>query len=418
MYKRQKRVMAPVASSSVVRFEAADRMITLVGREYVGLVNALTPAGAGSTSAFSTTFGLLRPTDTQLFSWMSAIAAKFEKYKFHKLCFVYEPQCPTSTSGSVAMWFDPDPTHTIPADWNNMINTGVNTHGAPWTSHVLNVPPHLCGGRQKYYTKSEFADANIQSSVVVGFQPAPPTDPLEYFAGIYGFATQDIGPGVAGQAQNVPVGKVYLDYAITLQTQAVNTWNLTSMISGLPIGAEPASNSGSGLIMKQPFTWPTQAGVYSYVDIIGHGQNAAPGTAPPPIPYQVGGNKYWNQNATTYYSTIINNLDCLLSVFCRTVAGNLVLLRLRIVRGSNADVPAGTSYQIDSTASGQGAAVAGVYSPWTMVPSALASQSVVWQGFLRLYAGDQLGFEVDTGGNMQLADSSVSILPCPFNLNK
>lgn len=417
MYKRQKRVSAPVASSSVVRFEAADRAISLVGREYVGLVSAQLPAGVGSTSTFSTTFGLLRPTDTQLFSWMSAIASKFEKYKFNKLCFVYEPQCPTSTSGSVAMWFDPDPTHTVPADWNNMINTGVNTHGAPWTSHVLNVPLHLCAGRRQYYTKSEFADANINSSVVVGFQPAPPTDPLEYFAGMYGFATQDIGPGVVAST-TVPVGKVYLDYAITLKTQATNTWNLTSMIKAVPVAAEPASNSGSGLLMKAPYTWPTQAGVYSYVDIIGHGQNAAPGNVPPPIPFQVGGNKYWNQNATTNIATIINNIDCCLSVGCRTVAGNLVLMRLRVVRGPNSDVAPGTSYQIDATAAGQAAAVSGVYAPWYMIPSAMAAQAVLWVGYLRLYAGDQLNFEVDTGGNMQLSDCSVQVLPCPFGLSQ
>lgn len=415
MYKRSKRVSAPVASSSVVRFEAADRAISLVGREYVGLVNAVTPAGAGTTSAFSTTFSLLRPTDTQLFSWMSAIASKFEKYKFMKLCFVYEPQCPTSTSGSVALWFDPDPTHSVPSDWNNMINTGVNTHGAPWTSHVLNVPLHLCAGRRQYYTKNEFADANAQGSVVVGFLPAPPTDPLEYYAGMFGFATQDIGPGVAGAAVNVPVGKVYLDYAISLQTQATNTWNLTSLIKGVPVGAEPAANSGSGLVKKTNFVgqWPPAPGTNGSVnngdlDLFG---NYSTSTA---VPYASAGSQYFSTNTVTRVVTVIAPVDLQLFVGARANV-NINSLTVRVIRGPNADVPAGTLYSVTSVPGNQGLAQSGFFYPIYLIPST-ADTKISWLGQLRLYGGDQLSITIGSGGSMYITDCTLSFTPLPFGI--
>jgi len=254
MYKRSRKESAPVATTSSVNFEAANRRITLSGREFVTtLYSASTTAVLNSQ--FTSTQALLRPTDFTLFSWLAGIAQKFEEFKFHKVQFVYEPQCPTTTPGSVALWFDEDPTHTAPANWNSMINTGANVHGAPWAKHVFVVPSHMFAGRRKYYTRSEFGDlAQQQANVPTVFTNfATATDPFEYYAGLYGFASQDCALPSPALSNGVPLGKIYLDYSLTLMTQNTDNWTQTSLVNKNQLSTQIADNSGSGAF----FTFPT-----------------------------------------------------------------------------------------------------------------------------------------------------------------
>lgn len=404
-FKRSRTVKAPVASSSTVRFEAAQRVIQLVGREYVTLVSAAVPANG--SSVYNTTSQLLRPTDTRLFSWMSGIAEKFEKYKFTKLCFTYEPQCPTSTSGSVAMWFDPDPTHTVPSTWGSMINTGVNSHGAPWTGHKLDIPARVSSSRREYYTKSEFPDANAANSKLVGYASATPTDPMEYFAGIYGFATQDIGPGGAAAVQ-YPVGKVYLDYAIILQVQAVDHWNLTSMVKFLPISAEPAANSGTGLILKQIAPFPAASAMQYLL-----GFNPLVGVAQT-LSYSQGGCQYFNFNHGNKIVTVLNDVDLAVSAGI-SASATPNTFAIHITRGANADVAAGTLYSILSGPGGQAAAIAGVWSPHWQYPAGLAN-SFNHYGQVRLYSGDQIAIYCMFAAAQSISDANLHFSPQPFGI--
>jgi len=253
MYKRARSVKAPVATSSSVNFEAANRKISLSGREFVTTLFS----GATTTTAasqFTSTQALLRPTDFTLFSWLSGIAAKFEEYRFTRIQFVYEPQCPTTTAGSVALWFDEDPTHTAPSNWNSMINTGANVHGAPWVKHVFVVPAHMYNSRRKYYTKSEFGDLAQQQSMLPTTLTtgnfASATDPMEYYCGLYGFASQDVGPTTAASAGNA-LGKIYLDYSLVLMTQNTDNWTETSLLQQ-QISTQVSDNSGSGAFWQLP----------------------------------------------------------------------------------------------------------------------------------------------------------------------
>lgn len=396
---------APVASSSSVRFEAAQRVIQLVGREYVTLVSAAVPING--SSVYNTTSALLRPTDTRLFSWMSGIAEKFEKFKFNKLCFTYEPQCPTSTSGSVAMWFDPDPTHTVPSTWGAMINTGVNSHGAPWTGHKLDIPPRICSSRAEYYTKSEFPDANLANAKMVGYAPTVGTDPMEYFAGLYGFATQDIGPGGV-QAVQYPVGKVYLDYSITLAVQATDHWNITSLEKFKAISAEPAANSGTGLVVRGFAPFPA-ASTVQY--LLGH----KPGTGTPgTAAIRFAGSQYFNINPATSICTVLNDIDVSLNTGTTSSAAP-INHSIRIVRGTNSDVAAGTVYELNSAPGAQAAAVAGVWYPHWMYPNALGA-SFNHFGQLRLYAGDQIAIWNTFAANQTSQDIGMHFSPQPFGL--
>lgn len=238
--KRSRNVVAPVAMTSSVNYDTANRVINLSGREFwedvtVGVAPNVT------VSAYQSRTRLLRPTDSALFSWLAVIASKFEEFKFHRLRFVFEPQVSTAESGQVGIFFDGDPTHIQPANWNNFINTGANAHGAVWAKHVLNVPPWLFSSRSSYYTTNEFPDANQVSSF---FAPKP-TDPLEYFPGIYGWCAEGVSFVTNAAAQVKTLGKIYLEYNISLKTQNVDGFNITN-VAGTQISTEDVVNSGQG----------------------------------------------------------------------------------------------------------------------------------------------------------------------------
>lgn len=229
MRKRTRNMTAPVASTSSVNYNAVNRVITLTGREYWSDIVV-------TGTSFTTQSRLLRPTDSDLFSWSAQIAAKFEEFKFSSLKFRFEPQVSTNTAGSVGLYFDGDPTHNPPANWNNFINTGANTHAAVWAPITLNVPAYLFASRASYYTRSEFEDAN--SSQAVGQRP---TDPLEYYPGVFGWVAEGAPAGT--------LGKVYIEYTCSYKTQNVDGFNLTST-SGALISGEEVANSGAGYWYK------------------------------------------------------------------------------------------------------------------------------------------------------------------------
>lgn len=231
-YKRSRTSYAPVAKTSSVNLQVARRSIILSGREFWQTITGNTTYGCQSQ--------LLRPTDSSLFSWLAAIAKKFEEFKFLSLKFVYEPQCATSKSGTVGLFFDGDPTHVAPANWNNFINTGANVHGAVWDSHTFVVPPHLYRSRKSYYTRSEWDDINEQQ-LSLSNNPAfqKPTDPLEYYPGIFGVCTAEC-------ADTNAIGKVYVEYSIMLASQNVDGFNVTPITADRVLSTEVAINSGSG----------------------------------------------------------------------------------------------------------------------------------------------------------------------------
>lgn len=235
--KRTRNVVAPVAMTSSVNYDTANRTINLSGREFWS--DIVVAGTQNTTTTFQAQTRLLRPTDSALFSWLAGIAAKFEEFKFHKLRFVYEPQVSTAESGQVGIFFDGDPTHIAPANWNNFINTGANAHGAVWAKHALSVPPWLFSSRKSYYTTNEFPDANGVSSF---FAPKP-TDPLEYFPGIYGWCAE--GVALPNGVTTKTLGKLYLEYNISLKTQNVDGFNITNA-AGQQISTEDVVNSGQG----------------------------------------------------------------------------------------------------------------------------------------------------------------------------
>lgn len=248
MRKRSRTITAPNAMTSSVNYKSVNRVLTLSGREFWQDVTSFIPAGA-SVAVFQGVSRQLRPTDSQLFSWLAGIAKKFEEFKFSQIRFVYEPQCSSLSTGQVAMWFDGDPTHIPPTTWNNVINTGANAHGAPWAKHVLDVPAWLFASRKSYYTQAELPDAKQVQLMSQGLDLRP-SDPLEYYPGLFGWSTEGYSLAAAAAADTtVPLGKVYLEYTVQLKTQNVDGYNQYST-SGGPLSAELADISGTGYFWK------------------------------------------------------------------------------------------------------------------------------------------------------------------------
>lgn len=83
----------------------------------------------------------VNPQNAEIFPWLSAIATRFEMYKFRKLKFGFKASCPTTTPGFVVMGFDfdySDYTTDTPSK-STMLTWKYSTKSAPWDSMMLDV---------------------------------------------------------------------------------------------------------------------------------------------------------------------------------------------------------------------------------------------------------------------------------------
>lgn len=92
--------------------------------------NALAPL---STQSYT-----INPQRTQVFPWLSAIATRFEMYKFNKLKFTFKPSCGTGTPGYIAFGFDFDFYDEAPGK-ATMLAWRYSTKTTPWAQTSLDV---------------------------------------------------------------------------------------------------------------------------------------------------------------------------------------------------------------------------------------------------------------------------------------
>lgn len=52
------------------------------------------------------------PTNQNMFPWLAALAAGYEKYRFRRLSYFYRSMAPTTANGLVYMAVDYDPSDT------------------------------------------------------------------------------------------------------------------------------------------------------------------------------------------------------------------------------------------------------------------------------------------------------------------
>jgi len=403
-------VAAPVAVSSSVEQQTGQKSITLRGREFISDVVVSFPgAGAGQSSLYSVNAKRISPTDSDLFSWLTGIAEKFDEYKFHGMAFTYEPQCTTNTTGCIGVYFDPDPTNTPPQSWSTFTNTGCNTHGAAWAKHQLVVPRSYYGDRKTYYCPDQYVDANGASGTNVIYSPATPVDPLEYYPGSVGVSTV----GVLGTGgEYLTIGKIYLDYVITLQKATIDTVPRnayagvvsagTVALTGKLVSPYCAQNSGTGMFMRVTGT--------SLTPIIGVSAQGVAGTVGNSSPFRWG-DSLWNFAASLAGGGVTNALsgvtalqtqDLLYSVYLYGPTSGTIAWHFENKEG---EVSTLSNYR-------QG------YGGLQTDVDGGASTGIFACGTMHIHSGERISLVVNSGGGtVAVAESKIYISPFTWGLD-
>jgi hypothetical protein len=93
----------------------------------------------GSALAFGVrAFIPVNPANSEMFPWLSALATRYESYKFHSLKVIYEPLVPTSSFGVVLMAIDYDATDLPPGSKSQMMSYDGAVRGSVWLDVSLN----------------------------------------------------------------------------------------------------------------------------------------------------------------------------------------------------------------------------------------------------------------------------------------
>ena len=115
----QRRVSAPIAQASMVRRKPPSMQSSNGGFRVKNseLITKLAP-GNSTTSQIITKS--INPGLGEVFPWLSQIASRYEKYRFHKLVFRYVARCPTTTAGDISMAVEFNTLQAPPADMQQM----------------------------------------------------------------------------------------------------------------------------------------------------------------------------------------------------------------------------------------------------------------------------------------------------------
>lgn len=215
---------APVAITNVRRMPTATisngRNSTRVShREY------LTDIYGSTTFAVDTAINI-NPGFASSFPWLSAIASRYETYRFNRLSFCFETTSATTAVGSVILAVDYDASDSIPVTKAQMLSYKGAVRASPWEMVSFHCDPADLTKRLNNFTR-------------LGAVPSG--------ADIKMYDTGVLYVGVAGNAAATVIGELYVDYDVTLSTPQLETDYLSLQIEGntaitkaLPFGSAPA----------------------------------------------------------------------------------------------------------------------------------------------------------------------------------
>lgn len=188
----------------------------------------------------------INPGLANAFPWLSLVASTFEKYKFFKCRFVYEPNCPTTTAGYVVQYIDYDSSDTAVTTKVEALASEGATMSAVWMENAVAVNPRAERGLgQDRYVRSGLP------SQPIGF--VSNTDVRLFDIGKLNIFNS--GLGVAGNG-----GSLFVEYDVELSVPQFNLASKAASNSarlvgataiGLakPLGTAPVTAVGSGLIV-------------------------------------------------------------------------------------------------------------------------------------------------------------------------
>jgi hypothetical protein len=136
----------------------------------------------------------LNPGNSDIFPYLSNIAASFEYYRFKHLRLRYEPSCSTATPGSVMLCIDYDAADGVPLGKAGFMMNQNATRTSCWTSCVMDLVAAANGAQIKRFVLNDV--------------PPLGTDIKTYNLGNLFIAT--IG------APTTIIGELYVDYEVEL----------------------------------------------------------------------------------------------------------------------------------------------------------------------------------------------------------
>jgi len=86
----------------------------------------------GNEGFFKTLSHPINPGVPVLFPWLSQVASRYEKYRFHSLKFDFETSAPTSTPGTVMLAVDYDASDNAPETKAQFLAFSGASRSAPW----------------------------------------------------------------------------------------------------------------------------------------------------------------------------------------------------------------------------------------------------------------------------------------------
>jgi len=193
---------APVATGTTVKRKDPKISMQPNGSTIVSHREYLKDVNADSSTAVVNVIGC-NPQSGQMFPWLSAIATRYEMYKFKKLNFIYDPSCGTTTGGSVVLAFDFDYLDEIspvsPVVKSTIMAWKYSSKSALWAHNVLSVG---LDARMSTFRYCNSSSASAQNA-----------DPRLDFIGNLVVFNQSADTG--------PFGEIYVEYEVEFRQPAL-----------------------------------------------------------------------------------------------------------------------------------------------------------------------------------------------------
>lgn len=186
--------MAPVATSTLQRNQQRGQQPSVVHtrKELVKVYSV--PATAVTEFDCSQAF-TLNPGLVGTFPWISEISKNFELYKFRKLKITYEPGCPSTLSGMIAIVPAVDVYNKAPLNWQEAYAFENSVQGSLWRDMT-------CEFNLREGNLTNNTARFIRSDQVAG-------DLKTYDTGLFWICT-------TGVAANTFLGTIFVEYTVEL----------------------------------------------------------------------------------------------------------------------------------------------------------------------------------------------------------
>jgi len=214
--------MGRVNRTGTASMQSAGGVTTVRHREYISDVSG--------SIGFAASLYRINPGWEPTFPWLSAIANRFESYRFTSLRFLFETMKGSSTVGTVIMAVDYDALDDAPIEKTEILSFANATRAPVWGSCQLVCPTQDTNkfGPQRYTRNGNVANSDLKT----------------YDLGNLFVATQSC-------VDTSLIGELYVEYTVQLFTPHMLT-DMTESVMHFAI-------SGAGETKSAPFKGATKA---------------------------------------------------------------------------------------------------------------------------------------------------------------